>query len=331
MICWRIKVDKLVSIVLPTYNGAKYIRSQVDSLLKQSYSNFELIIIDDCSTDRTEDIVREYISGEPKIRCYSNRNNMGINKNFEKGIKLTEGEIIFLCDQDDIWDEHKIEKMIYKINQGYDLVYSDLRTINSQDVITALSFHKIIGTDRLYSKSLSKYLLFRNATNGCSICFRKDIVDKIIPFPNFMIYDWWIMLIASLNYKVGYINEPLMAYRLHDNNAVGLPTLEKTNEEKLEGIQQEINRLNNLQPYIMDNLEEKLKILSRYYCNRSGLYKKEITYFQYINSVVNTIFYFPRLYKNIIKNFLGDTMPELHNTITRIWLKSKFKPMDNIK
>lgn len=320
-----------ISIILPTYNGQKYLPQLLESIFNQAYRNYELIIVDDCSTDDTFNIVRKYASGDKRLKLIRNQHNLGINANFEKGVREAKGDIIFLCDQDDIWDVDKVQRMVSLLDNGFDLVYCDLRTINSEDEITARSFHKVIGTDRLYSKSLSQYLLFRNVTNGCSICFRKDVVDKIIPFPKFMIYDWWIMLIASLNYKVGYINEPLMAYRLHDNNAVGLPTLEKTNEEKLEGIQQEINRLNNLQPYIMDNLEEKLKILSRYYCNRSGLYKKEITYFQYINSVVNTIFYFPRLYKNIIKNFLGDTMPELHNTITRAWLKSKFKPMDNIK
>lgn len=316
--------NELVSIILPTYNGQQYLPPLLESLLNQTFSNLEIITIDDCSIDDTVKIVKQYSAIDNRITLIVNEKNIGINCNFEKGINQAAGKYIFLCDQDDIWDKNKVEKMIHKLNEGFDLVYCDLRTINSEDVVTAPSFHRLIGTNHLYSKSLTKYLLFRNITNGCSISFKREIIDKICPFPEQMIYDWWIMINASLNYKIGYIKTPLMSYRIHDHNAVGLVITDKTSKDKIEGIRQAIERTNCLLLQINDDyLVKKLNTIKYYHENRCKIYSQQSNHINYLLACIKTLFSFPRLYKNLLKNLLQDTMPRLHNAVLNIWLRSK--------
>ena len=106
----------MISIAMATYNGEKYLREQIDSILNQTIQDFELIVCDDCSTDTTWNILLEYQSQDKRIKCYRNEENLGFKKNFEKAIKLCTGEYIALSDQDDIWLEEKVETMIGIMN-----------------------------------------------------------------------------------------------------------------------------------------------------------------------------------------------------------------------
>lgn len=315
-----------VSIVMPTFNGAKYIQAQIDSLINQSYQNYELIIIDDCSSDGTKEIIQGYLNEDKRIRFYENNYNIGINKNFEKGITLARGDVVFICDQDDIWDENKIETMLAYLYKGYDLVYCNLRVINSEGSIISKSFHGLIGTDNLYPKSLSKYLLFRNVTNGCSLCFKRQIVNSICPFPPNIIYDWWIMINSSLKFKVGYVKYPLMSYRIHDDNAVGVSTGPKSDQQIVTQIKQSIDRIRFLQEKV-DNtcLQKSICTLMDYHNSRLQIYLTKRNRLSYCYYFIITLAGFPRAYKNLIKNFLLDTMPSWHTVLLNIWLRSKSK------
>ena len=135
----------------------------------------EYIIIDDNLTDNSVQILQAYAKKDLRIKLYFNPLNLGVNKSFEKGITVSSGNYIFLCDQDDLWDKIKVEKMVHKIECGYDLVYCDLRVINSNCRLMAKSFQKLICTNHLQSKNLTRYLLFRNIINGYSACFKKEI------------------------------------------------------------------------------------------------------------------------------------------------------------
>ena len=109
----------MISIAMTTYNGEKYLREQLDSILNQTYKDFELIICDDCSTDSTVQIIKSYI--DPRIKLFINEKNLGFKKNFEKAIKLCTGEYIALSDQDDIWELDHLKILYDKIN-GADLI-----------------------------------------------------------------------------------------------------------------------------------------------------------------------------------------------------------------
>lgn len=112
-----------VTILMATYNGHKYIQEQIDSILKQTHQNFELIIQDDCSTDSTLDIVNRYAKKDDRIKVYCNEKNLGYTNNFMALLEKAQGEYIFLSDQDDVWLEDKIAYNI-SIIDGYDIVIS---------------------------------------------------------------------------------------------------------------------------------------------------------------------------------------------------------------
>ena len=99
----------MISIALASYNGSKYIREQLDSILEQTYQDFELIICDDCSTDNTWQILQEYAQKDSRIKVFENERNLGFKKNFEKAISLCNGKYIALSDQDDIWIDNHLE------------------------------------------------------------------------------------------------------------------------------------------------------------------------------------------------------------------------------
>ena len=98
----------MVSIAMCTYNGEKWLRAQLDSILSQTYTNLELVIIDDGSRDRTIDIIKEYAAGDPRIKYHVNAETLGYNRNFEKALRLCSSDLIAISDQDDIWQPHKI-------------------------------------------------------------------------------------------------------------------------------------------------------------------------------------------------------------------------------
>src|SRR3990172_731979 len=120
--------SELVSIVMATYNGEKYLRQQLDSILEQTCQHFELIVVDDASTDETLSILNEYAASDDRIHVYPAEKNMGLVANFERGLKLAKGEFIALSDQDDIFRNDKIELLLnaLKAHPDRDLAVSDL-------------------------------------------------------------------------------------------------------------------------------------------------------------------------------------------------------------
>jgi len=315
-----------VSIILPTYNGSQYISSLLDSILLQTYKDIEYIIIDDKSTDNTVKIIQNYIKKDSRINLYINPVHLGINKNYERGIKLAKGNYVFLCDQDDLWDRKKVKKMVNKIEQGYDLVYSDLKVINSDGNLISKSFHRLICTNNLQSKNIAKYLLFRNITNGCSICFRRELIDDIIPFPDNVIYDWWLMFKVSLKYKIGKLDEQLISYRIHDSNAIGFLIINRDDKVKIDNIQKSLNSLTlfSKQKNIL-SYRQYFFILFRYFNIRINFIKYKTNLMRYYFASIILLWYFPRLYKYIFKNIIEDTLPKLYTILIKIWVKQKMK------
>ncbi len=214
-----------VDILLATYNGEKYLREQIDSILNQTHTEFRLLISDDGSTDGTRDILNEYKEKDSRIEVFMQDNNLGVVKNFEFLLKNVEAKYYMFSDQDDIWKETKIEKSLNKIEEGFDLVYSDLEVVDENLNVTYSSYWKLKG---IYNK-IKKYnnfesLYLNNFVTGCTIISKKELMDSFMPLPNtskFVLHDYWISLILSQNGKISYIEEPLIKYRQHKNNKVG--------------------------------------------------------------------------------------------------------------
>ncbi len=215
-----------VDILLATYNGEKYLVEQLESILSQTYSNFRLLISDDCSTDGTRKILEEYKNRDSRIQLFFQGKNLGVIKNFEYLLKKVENNYYMLSDQDDIWKENKIEKSIEKLeNSESDLVYTDLEVVDENLNVTYESYWKLKG---IYKK-IKKYnnfeaLYLNNFITGCTLLSKKEYIKDILPLPNtskFVLHDYWISLVISQKGKISYIEEPLIKYRQHKNNKIG--------------------------------------------------------------------------------------------------------------
>ena len=223
-----------VDILLATYNGEKYIREQIDSILNQTYKEFRLLISDDGSNDGTRDILNEYKAKDDRIEIFMQEENLGVVKNFEFLLKKVEAKYYMFSDQDDIWKNEKIEKSLNKIEEGFDLVYTDLEVVDENLNVTYESYWKLKG---IYKK-IKKYnnfesLYLNNFITGCTVISKKELIDSFMPLPNiskFVLHDYWISLVVSQNGKIAYIEEPLIKYRQHKNNKVG--SKKKTDELK---------------------------------------------------------------------------------------------------
>lgn len=113
----------LVSIVTPAYNCEKYLRKTVESVLSQSYTSWEMIIVDDCSTDGTHALAQQLAAQEPRIRVFRNETNQGVSLTRNRGIAQTRGKYIALLDGDDLWESDKLERQVALLEKGYDLAY----------------------------------------------------------------------------------------------------------------------------------------------------------------------------------------------------------------
>lgn len=210
-------MDTLISVCIPTFNGAKYIRAQLESILS-SLLITEVIVSDDGSVDETVEIVKSF--NDARIQLVQGP-RAGLIRNYELLFSLATGEYIFLSDQDDIWLPNKVAVMLARL-QDVDLVVSDCTVVDGQLNLLHPSFFAL-----RHSRPGLVHNLFRNCYLGCCIAFRRRLLKHVLPFPaNLPMHDWWLGLIAEKFGSVAFINEPLMMYRRHGENVS--PTGEKS-------------------------------------------------------------------------------------------------------
>ena len=164
------KIKPLVSIAMATYNGAQFLEDQINSILQQTYSNIELIVVDDCSTDNTYELLESFLSKDKRIHIFKNKNNIGFVKNFCKAISLCSGDFIALSDQDDIWEDWKIEKQINSI-KDFDLLCTNSLLIDEYNNSLGLTMKETLCFTEIPSNQdyLFKYLCHKNFVQGSTI------------------------------------------------------------------------------------------------------------------------------------------------------------------
>jgi len=196
---------------MATYNGEKYLRPQLDSILKQLSAEDELIISDDGSTDNTLEIIGSYQDERIKL-LHSTHENLILN--FENALENANGDAVFLCDQDDIWFDAKVEKYKERLKKNL-LVFSNaamFQGFNNNDF------------ELFFKDSKKKTGLLNNLKKvkflGATLAFQKSVLQKALPFPkNIPMHDIWIGLVAETMGSTYYIDEPLIYYRRHENAA----------------------------------------------------------------------------------------------------------------
>jgi glycosyltransferase involved in cell wall biosynthesis len=208
-------IQPRVSIALCTYNGARYLPAQLDSILGQTWKNIEVIIVDDCSTDETKALIAIYGQKDNRIHFFENESNLGYNKNFEKAFSLCTGEFIAISDQDDIWELNKIERMINNWPEGSLFVYSLSGNFAGDNFETRTEAAKIryAPVDDIHQ------LVFNSPVHGHACIFKKELLKQCLPFPADIYYDWWMSMHAASAGVIGCIPITLTWHRDHSQNS----------------------------------------------------------------------------------------------------------------
>ena len=205
----------LVSVVMCVYNGERFIQKQIESILSQTYKEFELLILDDCSTDSSVEIINNYIKVDQRIRLIQNPKNLGFNKNFEKGFRLSNGKLIAISDQDDIWLPEKISRLVDCIDDHI-LIYSNSSRIDEKD--NMLSGNLDWNIHHVNNPGYKSFI-DANFITGHTCLFKKELLNYILPFPqNLFFYDWWLGFTAAYVGRVKYLDEALTKYRIHSRS-----------------------------------------------------------------------------------------------------------------
>lgn len=211
----------MISIALASYNGSKYIREQLDSIIAQTYQDFELIVCDDCSTDNTMQILKEYAAKDCRIKINANEHNIGFKKNFEKAVSLCSGQFIALSDQDDIWLPNHLEVLYNNIGDNA-VAVGDAILMDGKGKDFGMNLKYQMGIDRQYHNSLEMaltILCYRNWMQGASMLLNRKYIGYFLPMPDCVkFHDVWISLIACLHSKLAFIDTPVTKYRQHANN-----------------------------------------------------------------------------------------------------------------
>lgn len=219
------------SVALCTYNGSLFIEEQLNSIIKQTLRPHEIIVCDDTSTDKTVDIVIKFRNSNPEMsfKIIRNVNNLGVIKNYENCIGNCSGDFIFLCDQDDVWDLSRVEKVASfikkrKINPDEcHFIFNDLHVINEHGLKIESAFFQ--SNLQLYIENphiSSIRLLTKNWVPGCTCLISRGLRNMSLPFPNAIhMHDHWLFLLASHYGTVHFLNEKLIQYRQHPNNTIG--------------------------------------------------------------------------------------------------------------
>lgn len=212
--------DMRASVVMATYNGAAYLREQIDSIVQAMDADDELVIADDGSDDGTIAILEQYSARDPRVKVLPNRSHKGVIGNFDYGIRRANGDIILLADQDDVWFPNKISrlKQLFASDPNLTCVLSDLTIIDGDGNETAPSFFAWRGVQPGYWKNFMK-----NSFIGNAMTFRSTIKPYILPIPpKVPMHDQWIGLINERYGKVLFLHDALGSYRRHGHNVTDM-------------------------------------------------------------------------------------------------------------
>ena len=231
-----------ISVALATYNGSSYIKELLNSLKNQTKQPSEVVICDDCSRDGTMEIVNDFINANSlSASVYENRKNLGFKANFKETVSKCNGDIIFLCDQDDIWAKEKIQIMC-----EFFKTHNDCLALASSFCLTDENGIEINNAQKganygLISKNIKdgecakislKTVLHANIAPGCTVAIRKSLAKEFCKKSQSVLpHDWELCLAAAAKNGLYFLNEKLVYYRQHQNNTLGFSGKTQSREE----------------------------------------------------------------------------------------------------
>ena len=196
---------------MATYNGSRFLREQLSSILVQLGPDDEIIISDDGSKDDTVNVIKQF--SDDRIRLIINFKRHGVIGNFENAIQQAKGDYVFLSDQDDIWHPNKVSTCVPLLKKNI-LVVHNAKIIDGEGKPDGINFFELRGSKEGYWNNI-----WRNSYLGCCMCFRAELLQYLLPFPKKIeMHDRWIGLISQMYGIVFYETECLLSYRVHGNN-----------------------------------------------------------------------------------------------------------------
>ncbi len=285
----------MVSVAMCTYNGAKYLPQQLESIANQTLPVNELIVCDDRSTDDTIEVIKTFAQNASfSVTVHVNEVNLGSTKNFEKCLNLCSGDVIFLCDQDDAWREDKVAKQLAYLNKHpeKDAVFSDAMMIDDDSkalgrtIWEEIEFNDIM--QRKWMDGKAHEILFNGfVVTGATLAIRKSSLSRLMPFPTHvadLIHDAWMAMVLSLEDKIGFIAENLISYRRHESQQVGFGSkiehvgltdrFNRPREEKLLPIREKADRLNGMYKLLRDLSFVPREKLIKLYLAQNHFYRR---------------------------------------------------------
>ena len=247
--------DRKISVALAAYNGSKFIIEQLDSILNQSIVPDEIVVCDDCSTDDTFAVVKEYVNEHPIVKVYKNAVNLGFIKNFEKAAKLCTGDYILFSDQDDIWTYDHIKTLVNNSSEA-DLVCANAEYMTMDGKLTGRTMKPLFFHQSGDIRVDFRKMIYTHYSQGAAMLIKREMLQKILPFPRNMFHDIWMGFATYLaGGKVKYLPAVFLHYRRWGGNVSTI------NNERM-GRMHFIKRIKFLlsDGGVFDNLYKKIKI-----------------------------------------------------------------------
>lgn len=221
--------ERNISVAMCTYNGERFIHEQLASIASQSLSPRELVVCDDGSTDSTLEIIEKFSRSVPfAVRIFRNSERLGSTRNFQNAISECKGDYIALADQDDIWETKKLDVLTSHLegNPEAGAIFSDAELIDEGSKSLGKSLWQSIpfqpANKTLTSRSFQELLLRQDVVTGATLVFCSALLPKILPIPEGWVHDSWIAWIAVLYSSLAFSPEPLIKYRLHSHQQIGV-------------------------------------------------------------------------------------------------------------
>lgn len=221
-----------VSVALATYQGERFIREQLHSIINQTRPVAEIVVCDDGSTDATVDIVKEVaasVQGNLRVKVAATDRVGGVTPNFERALAACSGDVIALSDQDDVWHPDRIETALAALGRTDEaaLAFSDARLVDSRGDALGATLHASLHLRRSESRAFAqgdafKVLIRRNVVTGAATLVTRALVERASPFPEGWVHDEWLAIIAAASGRTVLIPDQLIDYRLHASNQIGV-------------------------------------------------------------------------------------------------------------
>ncbi len=258
----------MIDILMATYNGERFLRPQLDSILQQSNQDWRLMIRDDCSIDRTVEVIKEYQLLRPEqIRLIQAEQPSGsAQNNFFQLLQYSSAEYVMFADQDDVWLPQKIQLTLDKMQQMVQqygaetplLVHTDLAVVDSFLRILNPSLFQMHNMDAARNKLNN--ILVQNIVTGCTMMVNRSLLDLVTEIPKHAVmHDMWLALVAAAFGEIGFVDRATMLYRQHGNNVKGA-----RNMKSISYTIQKLRRMKEIHVGLLEQYHQAREFLNLY-------------------------------------------------------------------